>query len=68
MNRLKIIAAIAATALAFAAAAVSAKGKSSASQKTDNADYRSAKSGQYTKKGYAEKNKSTTVREERKKK
>ena len=31
------------------------------------ADYRSAKSGKYVKKGYAVKNKSTTVREERKK-
>jgi hypothetical protein len=32
------------------------------------ADYRSAKSGKYVKKGYAEKNKNTTVREERSKK
>ena len=31
------------------------------------ADYRSAKSGKYVKKDYAVKNKSTTVREERKK-
>jgi hypothetical protein len=30
-------------------------------------DYRSAKSGQYVKKGYAERNKGTTVREQRKK-
>ena len=32
------------------------------------ADYRSAKSGKYVKQGHAEKNKSTTVREERQKK
>ena len=31
-------------------------------------DYRNAKSGQYVKKSYAERNKDTTVREERKKK
>jgi hypothetical protein len=31
-------------------------------------DYRSAKSGKYVKKSYAEKNKNTTVREERSKK
>ena len=35
---------------------------------TSKADYRSAKSGKYVKKGYAEKNKGTTVREGRQKK
>lgn len=30
-----------------------------------NADYRSAKNGQYVKKDYAQRNQSTTVREER---
>ena len=35
---------------------------------TSKGDYRSAKSGKYVKKDYAQKNKNTTVREERSKK
>lgn len=40
----------------------------SGEHKASKGDYRSAKSGQYVKKGYAEKNKKTTVKEERQKK
>jgi hypothetical protein len=41
----------------------SSRGKNS---KSAGSDYRSAKSGQYVKKNYADKNKSTTVKEARK--
>ena len=51
-------------ALSVSAAPTLAKKAGSGASK---ADYRSAKSGKYVKKGYAEKNKDTTVREERKK-
>jgi hypothetical protein len=51
-------------ALATATGTVAAKKGASSGSK---ADYRSAKSGKYVKKGYSEKNKATTVREERKK-
>lgn len=43
------------------------KSTNGASSKSANADYRSAKSGQYVTKGYADKNKDTTVKENRKK-
>jgi hypothetical protein len=57
-----------AMALAMASGTAIAGGKGSSSSKASKGDYRSAKSGQYVKKGYAEKHKSTTVREERPKK
>ena len=57
-----------AMALALASGTAVAGGKGSGSSKAPKGDYRSAKSGQYVKKGYAEKHKSTTVREERQKK
>ncbi len=52
-------------AVCISASPASAKKAGSGASK---ADYRSAKSGKYVKKGYAEKNKDTTVREERAKK
>lgn len=44
----------------------SSKSGGGKSSKSAGADYRSAKSGQYVKKDYADKNKDTTVREGRK--
>lgn len=45
-----------------------AKGRSGGggSKKSGGSNYRSAKSGKYVKKGYAEKNRNTTVKEKRK--
>ena len=43
-------------------------GSKSGAGKSTSADYRSAKSGKYVKKGYADKNKDTAVREARKEK
>ena len=65
--RFKTLLVIAASSLALAASgAALAKGKGKGASQSAGADYRSAKSGKYVKKGYAEKNKDTTVREKRK--
>jgi hypothetical protein len=64
-----ILALISAVAVGLAAHGVAQAGKGSGgASKGSKADYRSAKSGKYVKKDYADKNKDTTVREERKKK
>jgi hypothetical protein len=62
---------VAASALALAVGGhnvAHAAKRGGGSSKDSKADYRSAESGKYVKKDYAEKNKKTTVREERKKK
>ena len=58
------LACLAVACCALMAAPVTAEAKKAGASK---ADYRSAKSGKYVKKDYADKNKDTTVREERKK-
>jgi hypothetical protein len=54
-------------AIVFASSPAMAKKSASGSSKQSHADYRSAKSGKYVKKEHADRHKSTTVREERKK-
>lgn len=54
--------------LAVVAGTALAGGKGSSSSQASKGDYRSAKSGQYVKKDYADKHMSTTVREARQKK
>lgn len=51
--------------LAMVGGTALASGKGSSSSHASKGDYRSAKSGQYVKKDYADKHKSTTVREAR---
>lgn len=54
------------TAVAGGKGGGSSKSGGGKSSKSAGADYRNAKSGQYVKKDYADKNKDTTVREGRK--
>ena len=55
--------------VAFIATTIALSGGPALAKKSGaKADYRSAKSGKYVKKDYANKHKNTTVREERKKK
>ena len=68
MNTKQAVSMAVAIALAFSAGAALAGKKGSGGSKASKGDYRSAKSGQYVKKGYADKNKNTTVREEKQKK
>ena len=68
MNTKQVVSMAVAIAFALSAGAALAGKKGSGGAKASKGDYRSAKSGQYVKKGYAKKNKNTTVREERQKK
>lgn len=68
MNTKQAVSMAVAIALALSAGAAFAGKKGSGGSKASKGDYRSAKSGQYVKKGYAEKNRNTTLREERQRK
>ena len=68
MNTKQAVSMAVTIALVFSAGIALAGKKGSDESKASKGDYRSAKSGKYVKKGYAEKNKNTTVREERQKK
>jgi hypothetical protein len=70
MDARQILTVMAASVALTVCGAAGAKGKGggAAPAKSAGADYRSAKSGRYVKKDYAEKNKDTTVRESRRKK
>ena len=68
MNTKQAVSMAIAIALVLSTGTALAGKKGSGGSKASKGDYRSAKSGQYVKKGYAEKNKNTTVREERQKK
>ena len=68
MFKKRLLTILAAMALALVGGTALAGGKGSNSSNASEGDYRSAKTGQYVKKAYAEKHKSTTVREARQKK
>ena len=63
MFKKRLLTILAAMALAMVGGTALAGGKDSTSSNASKSDYRSAKSGQYVKKAYAAKPKSTTVRE-----
>jgi len=67
MNRRSFLGMITIFPIAIAGSQASAKGKSSGPKNLGgSSNYRSAKSGQYVKKNYADKNPSTTVKERKK--
>ena len=68
MSKKRLLTILAAMALAMVGGTALAGGKDSTSSNASQGDYRSAQTGQYVKKAYAEKYKSTTVREARQKK
>lgn len=68
MSKKRPLTILVAMALAMLGGTALAGGKDSTSSNASQGDYRSAKSGQYVKKDYAEKYSSTTVSEARQKK
>jgi hypothetical protein len=68
MFKKRLLTILAVMTLAMVGETALAGGKGSNSSNASEGDYRSAKTGQYVKKAYAEKHKSTTVREARQKK
>jgi hypothetical protein len=61
----RVMSLVSIVALAIFSSHAIAKGERSSGSKADSGSYRSAKSGQYVKKDYAQKNRDTTVRERR---
>ena len=68
MSKKRLLTILAVMTLAMGGETALAGGKGSKSSNASEGDYRSAKTGQYVKKAYAEKHKSTTVRKARQKK
>lgn len=65
MDRRKFLGLLCAWTTLTAATHASAKNSGGGAGKSGGSSYRSAKSGQYVKKDYADKHKSTTVKEKR---